>query len=64
MAKGLTTQEYVEAGGRACPKCKRSNLGISNLELSGDGYVKRKKRCKSCGHRWNDVFVLAGFDDE
>lgn len=43
-------------GGVPCPECDGPS-GVTDSRKSGEGVVRRRRRCATCGHRWTTYEV-------
>ena len=58
----MTQEEYVEAGGNHCVKCRSENIGTSTIYVEA-GSASQKCFCQTCEAEWNDVYKLVGYSD-
>lgn len=51
--------ESVQEAHRACPSCKAPGIQTKDSRAAGTvpGWVRRRKMCPSCKHRWTTVEV-------
>lgn len=57
----MTDEEFVEAGGKACPSCRSGALQFTNgLNLAGG--FSEDVECLRCGLRFRRLFLLAGWE--
>lgn len=55
--------KYLENSG-VCPYCGSEDIEGEGSYDYGDDSIFAKVHCYSCGQNWEDVYVLAGVDDE
>ena len=60
----LTATQYKTVGGSQCPKCESTNIqGMGTTGTLDDNYYVLKVECLDCHATWNDIYLLAGYDD-
>ena len=59
----LTTDQYVERYGNACPNCEEIDIEGTGLVQTDSGIAWQTCRCGSCGAEWTDEYRLTGYSD-
>lgn len=62
MSEVMTKEEYISIGGSKCPCCSSSNIQTDDgIQVDG-GHAWQDIYCDDCDARWQDIWVLAGFE--
>jgi len=55
-------KEYVENGGRKCPKCNGEEIEGDSIEVN-DNKVYQSIWCRICNAEWTDEYTLTGITE-
>lgn len=58
----MTNDQYIEEGGNRCPACNSGNISAESMFESDSAGGWRKVVCYDCNARWNDIYVLVGYE--
>ena len=62
MIEPMTNQEYVEKGGKYCPKCHSKAIEGGSSDFDGTTCVMHVI-CLACDYVWYDCYKLVGYCD-
>ena len=55
----LSNEEYVDAGGFACPGCEDTRF----IKYSVESYLVARLKCTECKATWTDEYTLARYSN-
>ena len=55
----LSNEEYVDAGGFACPGCEDTRF----IKYSVESYLVARLKCTECKATWNEEYTLARYSN-
>lgn len=58
----LTDAQYVACSGGQCPNCHGDEITGHSIVIEG-GSASQEVTCDVCGAGWDDIYVLAGYDN-
>ena len=61
LARGMTDNEYVAAGGGRCPFCRGEQIYADSAPEVDGSECRQAVRCLDCGEEWTDVYRLQGY---
>lgn len=58
---GISDPEYVSRQGMICPYCGSDQIRGGPVTTTGPDVAVGSVRCQNCGKKWEDVFLLTGY---
>ena len=59
----MTTEEYVGKQGMCCPRCEGGHLRSGTIDRLAADMIFVGVICEDCGFDYNDIYVLAGYEE-
>ncbi len=64
MGKPLSNVQYIMQQGFRCPFCHSTDLDTTTPIIPAGDSLTRGVRCLRCNQRWDEIFVLSGYQKQ